>query len=85
MPKKLDLTENLEKYVIDHSDALTDVQKDIINHNISLGDQQRLQISISQAQFLQTLIKISSINSEVRNRLERIIKLEYRLSFRDYT
>ncbi len=61
MPKKLDLTDNLENYIINHSENLTDVQKDIINHNISLGDQQRLQISISQAQFLQTLIKISSI------------------------
>jgi len=61
MPKKLDLTENLEKYVIDHSDALTDVQKEIIQYNISLGNQQRLQISVSQAQFLQTLIKISKI------------------------
>ncbi len=61
MPKKLDLTENLEKYIIDHSEALTDVQKQIIQYNISLGDQQRLQISVSQAQFLQTLIKISNI------------------------
>ena len=38
-----------------------DVQKEIIQYNISLGDQQRLQISVSQAQFLQTLIKISNI------------------------
>ena len=61
MPKKLDLTENLEKYIIDHSEDLTDVQKEIIQYNISLGDQQRLQISVSQAQFLQTVIKISNI------------------------
>ena len=61
MPKKLDLTENLEKYIVDHSESLTDVQKEIIDYNIGLGDQQRLQISISQAQFLQTLIKISNI------------------------
>ena len=61
MPKKLDLTENLEKYIIDHSESLTEVQKEIIQYNISLGDQQRLQISVSQAQFLQTLIKISNI------------------------
>ena len=61
MPKKLDLTKNLEKYIIDHSESLTDVQKEIIHYNISLGDQQRLQISVSQAQFLQTLIKISNI------------------------
>ena len=61
MPKKIDLTENLEKYIIDHSEALTDVQKEIIQYNISLGNKQRLQISVSQAQFLQTLIKISNI------------------------
>ena len=61
MPKKLDLTENLEKYIIDHSEALTDVQKEIIQYNTGLGEQQKLQISISQAQFLQTLIKISNI------------------------
>ena len=61
MPKKLDLTENLEKYIIDHSEPLTDVQKEIIQYNTSLGDQQRLQISVSQAQFLQTLIQISKI------------------------
>ena len=44
MPKKLDLTENLEKYIIDHSESLTDVQKEIIQYNISLGDQQRLSL-----------------------------------------
>ena len=61
MPKKLDLTDNLEKYIIDHSETLSDVQNEIIQHNISLGDQQRLQISVSQAQFLQTLIKVSNV------------------------
>ena len=50
MPKKLDLTDSLEKYIIDHSENLTKVQKEIIDYNLSLGDQQRLQISISQAQ-----------------------------------
>ena len=61
MPKKLDLTDSLEKYIIDHSETLSDVQSEIIKYNISLGDQQRLQISISQAQFLQTLIKVSNV------------------------
>ena len=61
MPKKLDLTKNLEKYIIDHSESLTDIQKEIIQYNISLGDQQRLQISISQAQFLQTMIKAANV------------------------
>jgi len=61
MPKKLDLTDNLEKYIIGHSEDLTDIQKEILDYNLSLGDQNKLQISISQAQFLQTLIKISNI------------------------
>ena len=60
MPKKLDLTDNVEKYIIDHSDDLTEVQKEILNYNLSLGDQKKLQISISQAQFLQILIKTSN-------------------------
>ena len=61
MPKKLDLTDNLEQYIINHSESLTSVQNEIIKYNITLGDQKRLQISISQAQFLQTLIKISNV------------------------
>jgi predicted O-methyltransferase YrrM len=61
MPKKLDLTDNLEKYIIEHSENLTDTQKEILDYNFSLGDHKKLQISISQAQFLQTVIKISNI------------------------
>ena len=61
MPKTLDLTDNLENYIIDHSEDLTDVQKEILDYNFSLGEQNKLQISISQAQFLQTLIKLSNI------------------------
>ena len=61
MPKSIDLTDNLEKYIIDHSEYLTEIQKEILDYNLSLGDQKKLQISISQAQFLQTLIKISNI------------------------
>ena len=60
MPKKLDLTDNLEQYIINHSESLTSVQNEIIQYNTTLGDQKRLQISISQAQFLQTLVKISN-------------------------
>ena len=59
MPKKLDLTDNLEKYIIEHSENLTDIQKEILDYNFSLGNQKKLQISISQAHFLQILIKIS--------------------------
>ena len=38
MPKKLDLTDSLEQYIINHSENLSDVQNEIIQHNISLGD-----------------------------------------------
>ena len=61
MPKQLNLTDNLEQYIIDNSESLTEVQKEIIEYNNSLGDQKRLQISVSQAQLLQTLIKTSGI------------------------
>ena len=64
MPKQLNLTDNLEQYIIDNSESLTEVQKEIIEYNISLGDQKRLQISVSQAQLLQTLIKISTKNQK---------------------
>ena len=63
MPKKLDLTDSLEKYIVDHSENLTKVQKEIIDYNLSLGDQQRLQISILQANFLQFLIKVNKFKS----------------------
>ena len=61
MPKKLDLTDSLEKYIIDHSENLTKVQKEIIDYNLSLGDSKRMQISISQCQFLHLIIKVSKI------------------------
>ena len=30
MPKQLNLTDNLEQYIIDNSESLTEVQKEII-------------------------------------------------------
>ena len=42
MPKKLDLTDNLEKYIVDHSENLNDIQKEILDYNLSLGDQKKL-------------------------------------------
>ena len=63
MPKNLDLTENLEKYIIDHSDDLHSIQKELINENNKLGKMRRMQISISQAHLLQTLIKTAKIKT----------------------
>ena len=61
MTKHIDLNNSLEKYIIDHSSELHPVLKEIVNYNVSLGNQKKLQISISQAQFLQTIIKTSNI------------------------
>ena len=61
MPKNLDLTEKLEKYILNHSENLHQVQKNIIKHNESLGDVKKMQISISQAHFLHLFIKITKI------------------------
>ena len=63
MPKNLDLTKNLEKYIIDHSDDLHSIQKELINENNKLGKMRRMQISISQAHLLQTLIKTAKIKT----------------------
>ena len=61
MTKHVELNHSLEKYIIDHSNKLDPVLREIVNYNTTLGDKKKLQISISQAQFLQTLIKISNI------------------------
>ena len=61
MTKHVELNHSLEKYIIDHSNELDPTLKEIIDYNTTLGDKKKLQISISQAQFLQTLVKISSI------------------------
>ena len=61
MTKHVELNPPLEKYIIDHSNKLDPVLREIINYNTTLGEKKKLQISISQAQFLQTLIKISNI------------------------
>ena len=37
------------------------IQKEIIDYNLSLGDTKRMQISISQCQFLHLIIKVSKI------------------------
>ena len=61
MPKKLDLTDNLEKYIINHSEDLNSIQKKIIEYNNSLGEQKKLQISVSQGQLLQSIVKIAKV------------------------
>jgi predicted O-methyltransferase YrrM len=66
MTKSLKIDEKLEKYISDNSYDLHPVQKEIIKHNSSLGNAKRMQISVSQAYFLQLFIK----SNDIKNILE---------------
>ena len=63
MIKNLNINENLEKYIRENSYDLHPVQKDIIEYNNSLGDQKKMQISVTQSYFFQFLIKTNSIKN----------------------
>ena len=63
MTKSLKIDEKLEKYISDNSYDLHPVQKEIIKHNNSLGNTKKMQISVSQAYFLQLLIKSNNIKN----------------------
>ena len=59
MGKNLEITKKLEAYIENLSKTLHPIQKEIILYNESLGDIKRMQISISQCQFLELIIKVS--------------------------
>tara|TARA_Y100001970_G_scaffold267187_1_gene356773 strand:- start:515 stop:1171 length:657 start_codon:yes stop_codon:yes gene_type:complete len=61
MGSNLVLTKEIEKYINNHSLELTSVQKEIVSYNKSLGDINRMQISISQCHFLHLIVKIANI------------------------
>ena len=61
MSKNLNITSDLEKYIINNSEELHPVQKEIIEYNKKMGDLNRLQISIHQAQYLNTMVRVSKI------------------------
>ena len=61
MGSNLLITKEIENYINNHSLGLTEVQKEIISYNNSLGDIKRMQISISQCHFLHLIVKISNI------------------------
>ena len=61
MGSNLVITKEIENYINNHSLELTEVQKEIILYNNSLGDIKRMQISISQCHFLHLIVKISNI------------------------
>ena len=62
MFKNIEVTQELLDYIYDHSSSLHPIQKEIIKYNKTLGDIQRMQISETQALFLQFLIKINNVN-----------------------
>ena len=61
MGSDLNITKELQEYILNHGFNLHPVQREIIDYNTSLGDIKRMQISISQSQFLHLIIKISNI------------------------
>ena len=63
MTKSLKIDEKLEKYISDNSYDLHPVQKEIIKYNNALGNTKRMQISVSQAYFLQLFIKSNGIKN----------------------
>ena len=67
MGSDLKITEELQEYILKHGINLHPVQKEIIDYNTSLGDIKRMQISISQCQFLHLIIKISNIKKILKN------------------
>ncbi len=63
MIKNLNIDEKLEKYIAENSYDLHPVQKDIIKYNNTLGNQKKMQISVTQSYFFQFLIKTNNIKS----------------------
>ena len=61
MGSDLNITKQLQDYILKHGLKLHPIQKEIINYNLKLGDLKRMQISISQCQFLHLIIKVSKI------------------------
>ena len=63
MGKNIEISEKIEKYINNFSFKLNSVQKEIINYNNTLGNEKRMQVSISQCHFLHLIIKISNIKN----------------------
>ena len=61
MGSDLKINKELQDYILSHGLNLHPIQKEIIDYNTSLGDIKKMQISISQSQFLHLIIKISKI------------------------
>ena len=60
MLKNLELTQEMLDYISNNTNELHPIQKEILKYNKTLGDLQRMQISETQANFLQLIIKITN-------------------------
>ena len=74
MGSDLNITKRLQDYILKHGLKLHPIQKEIVNYNLKLGDVKRMQISISQCQFLHLIIKVSKIY------FSKILQLDYRFN-----
>jgi len=63
MFKSLELTHEMLDYIINNTNELHPTQKEILEYNITLGELQRMQISVTQANFLQLIIKITNVKN----------------------
>ena len=61
MGADLNITKLLQDYILKYGLKLHPVQKEIISYNEALGDIKRMQISISQSQFLHLIVKSSNV------------------------
>jgi caffeoyl-CoA O-methyltransferase len=61
MFKNIEVTRKLLNYIYNHSTPLNIIQKKILDYNQSLGDIKKMQISETQAHFLQLIIKIANV------------------------
>ena len=63
MGKNLEITEKLQKYINNFGLKINPVQQEIIDYNNTLGDVKRMQVALSQCNFLHLIIKISNIKN----------------------
>jgi len=63
MGTNIHISQQVESYIEKNSHSLHLVQKEIIEYNNSLGDIKRMQIAVSQCQFLHLIIKLAKVNS----------------------
>ena len=61
MGSDLKISAKIQEYILNNGLDLHPVQKEIISYNESLGDIKRMQISISQSQFLHLIVKTSNV------------------------